>query len=87
MELAPYNIQVNAISPGLIATDRTARYIERGNETGRNNIQTAIPARRAGTPEEVAEPAVYLVSDQANYTTGTTIYVDGGYTQNVCRIP
>ena len=87
LELAPYNIQVNAISPGLIATDRTAGYIERGNETGRNNIQTAIPARRAGTPEEVAEPAVYLVSDEANYTTGTTIYVDGGYTQNVCRIP
>lgn len=87
LELAPYNIQVNAISPGLIATDRTAGYILHGNETGQNNIRTAIPARRPGTPEEVAEPAVYLVSDAANYTTGTTLYVDGGYMQNTCRIP
>ncbi len=87
LELAPYNIQVNAISPGLIETDRTAHYIRYGNETGRNNIETAIPARRAGTPEEVAEPAVYLVSDGAGYTTGTTLYVDGGYLQSTCRIP
>lgn len=87
LELAPHNIQVNAISPGLIRTDRTAAYIEHGDQTGRNNIQTAIPARRPGTPDEVAEPAVYLVSDAAAYTTGTTIYVDGGYLQSTCRIP
>ncbi len=87
LELAPHNIQVNAISPGLIHTDRTEPYVLHGNEDGLNNIQTAIPARRAGTPEEVAEPAVYLVSDAAGYTTGTTIYVDGGYLQTTCRIP
>jgi NAD(P)-dependent dehydrogenase (short-subunit alcohol dehydrogenase family) len=83
LELAPYNIQVNAISPGLIRTDRTAGYIEHGV----NNVQSAIPARRPGTVEEVAEPAVYLVSDSAGYTTGVTLYVDGGYLLNVCRIP
>lgn len=87
LELAPYGIQVNAISPGLIYTDRTMHYIEHGREDGLNNIQTAIPARRPGTPDEVAEPAVYLVSDAAGYTTGTTIYVDGGYRQSTCRIP
>jgi len=83
MELAPYSIQVNAISPGLIETDRTAHYIQYGP----NNIQTAIPARRPGRPEEVAEAAVYLVSDGAAYTTGTTMYLDGGYLLNTCRIP
>lgn len=87
LELAPYNIQVNAISPGLIATDRTERYIRRGIREGMNNIGTAIPARRAGTPQEVAEAAVYLVSDVAGYTTGTTVYIDGGYLQSTCRIP
>jgi len=87
LELAPYGIQVNAISPGLIETDRTASYIRFGNETGRNNIQTAIPAKRPGTPEEVAELAVHLVSDSSGYTTGTTVYVDGGYLLNTCRIP
>jgi NAD(P)-dependent dehydrogenase (short-subunit alcohol dehydrogenase family) len=87
LELAPYNIQVNAISPGLIETDRTRGYVRHGNRDGLSNIQTAIPARRAGTPEEIAEPAVYLVSDASGYTTGTTIYIDGGYLQTTCRIP
>ena len=87
LELAPYNIQVNAISPGLITTDRTEPYIRRGIETGRSNIGTAIPARRPGTPQEIAEAAVYLVSDVAAYTTGTTIYIDGGYLLSTCRIP
>jgi NAD(P)-dependent dehydrogenase (short-subunit alcohol dehydrogenase family) len=87
LELAPWRIQVNAISPGLIETDRTRGYVKHGNRDGLSNIQTAIPARRAGQPEEIAEPAVYLVSDAARYTTGTTIYVDGGYLQSTCRIP
>ncbi len=87
LELGPYNIQVNAISPGLIETDRTRGYIAHGSRDGRSNIKTAIPAQRAGQPEEVAEPAVYLVSDEAAYTTGTTIYLDGGYTLSTCRMP
>jgi NAD(P)-dependent dehydrogenase (short-subunit alcohol dehydrogenase family) len=87
LELAPHNIQVNAISPGLIETDRTAGYIRRGNQQGKTNIGTAIPAHRAGRPEEIAEAAVYFVSDAAGYTTGTNIYVDGGYLLTTCRIP
>jgi 3-oxoacyl-[acyl-carrier protein] reductase len=87
LELAAYNIQVNAISPGLIDTDRTAGYIRRGNRQGLTNIPTAIPAHRAGRPEEIAEAALYMVGDAAGYTTGTTMYIDGGYLTNTCRIP
>lgn len=82
LELAPYNIQVNAVSPGLIDTDRTAEFIRSNPE----KISENIPAGRAGTGHEVAELVTYLASDRSNYTSGTTIYIDGAYIQNVCRI-
>ncbi len=70
VEVARRGITVNALAPGLIETDMTAGL--KGDALG------AIPARRAGRPEEVAACASFLASEQAGYVTGGTLYVDGG---------
>src|SRR5689334_17497886 len=70
-EVARRGITVNAVAPGFIATDMTS-------ELDTDEIVKAIPARRQGTPEEVAAGVRFLASEQAGYVTGTTLYVDGG---------
>ena len=70
-EVARRGVTVNAVAPGFIETDMTADLPERGRAS-------ACPARRAGTPEEVAAAVRFLASDDAGYVTGTTLYVDGG---------
>jgi 3-oxoacyl-[acyl-carrier protein] reductase len=70
-EVARRGVTVNAVAPGFIATDMTA-------ELATDEIVKAIPARRQGTPEEVAAAVRYLASEDAGYVTGTTLYVDGG---------
>jgi 2-dehydro-3-deoxy-D-gluconate 5-dehydrogenase len=76
IELAPHNIQVNAIAPGWIETDMTApvRMTPMNDE-----ILSRTPAGRWGQPEEVAGAAVYLASRASDFVTGDTIRVDGGY--------
>jgi 2-deoxy-D-gluconate 3-dehydrogenase len=77
IELAPYNIQVNAIAPGWIETDLTAPV--RTMPLMNDEILARTPAGRWGQPEEVAGTAVYLASRASDFVTGTTIRVDGGY--------
>ncbi len=74
LELAQYNITVNAIAPGAIETDMTKNL----NEEVRKNLLNSIPLKRFGKPEEVANLAVFLASEEASYLTGSTIYIDGG---------
>jgi 2-deoxy-D-gluconate 3-dehydrogenase len=76
IELAPHNIQVNAIAPGWIETEMTApvRTMPFNDE-----ILARTPAGRWGQPEELAGTAVFLASRAADFVTGTTIRVDGGY--------
>jgi 2-deoxy-D-gluconate 3-dehydrogenase len=76
IELAPYNIQVNAIAPGWIETDMTApvKTMPLNDE-----ILLRTPAGRWGQSEEIAGTAVYLASRASDFVTGTTIRVDGGY--------
>ena len=76
IELAPHNIQVNAIAPGWIETDMTAAI--RASPFN-DEIFARTPAGRWGQPEEVAGTAVYLASRASDFVTGTTIRVDGGY--------
>ena len=72
-EVARRQITVNAVAPGLIDTALTSEGIG-------NGLTDAIPARRAGTPEEVAACIGFLISEDASYVTGTTLTVDGGLT-------
>ena len=72
-EVGRRGITVNAVAPGLIETRLTEGGVA-------NGLAEAIPARRAGTPEEVAACIGFLASDQASYVNGTTLTVDGGLT-------
>jgi 2-dehydro-3-deoxy-D-gluconate 5-dehydrogenase len=76
IELAPHNIQVNAIAPGWIETDMTAPV---HTMPLNDEILARTPAGRWGQPEEIAGTAVYLASHASDFVTGTTIRVDGGY--------
>jgi 3-oxoacyl-[acyl-carrier protein] reductase len=69
-EVARRGVTVNAVAPGFIETDMTKDLPE--------SVLTAVPARRAGTPDEVASAVRFLASDAAAYVTGTTLFVDGG---------
>jgi 3-oxoacyl-[acyl-carrier protein] reductase len=73
-EVAPLNITVNAIAPGFILTDMTNGLPQ---ET-KDFILTRIPLKRFGTPEDVANLAAFLASEQASYITAQVIGVDGG---------
>ena len=73
-EVASRNITVNAVAPGFIATAMTDALTDAQKEA----ISTRIPAGRMGTPAEIAAAVVYLASDEAAYTTGETIQVNGG---------
>ncbi len=70
VEVARRGVTVNAIAPGLIETDMTADLDD--------SLLAGVPARRAGTPQEVAACARFLASEQAGYVTGSVLYVDGG---------
>ena len=74
-ELAPHNVRVNGIAPGVIATPYHERYSP--PELFAKYIQ-AIPLGRAGTSEEIAEVIVFLASPAARYITGETVEVNGG---------
>jgi 2-deoxy-D-gluconate 3-dehydrogenase len=76
IELAPHNIQVNAIVPGWIESDMTAPIKSRPFY---NEIIMRTPAGRFGTPAECAGAAIFLASHASDFVTGATIFVDGGY--------
>jgi 3-oxoacyl-[acyl-carrier protein] reductase len=69
-EVARRGVTVNAVAPGFIDTEMTKDLPEA--------VLTAVPARRPGTPDEVAAAVRFLASDAAGYVTGTTLFVDGG---------
>jgi 2-deoxy-D-gluconate 3-dehydrogenase len=76
IDLAPNNIQVNALLPGWIDTDLTAPV---KNTPQYDEIIMRTPARRFGNPDEVAGAAIFLASDASNFVTGSVLTVDGGY--------
>ena len=74
-ELAPYGINVNAVAPHAIETDMSREW----SEEKRRQIVEAIPLKRLGKPEEVAEVVAFLASDGAGFITGQILDVNGGY--------
>ncbi len=76
IELAPFNIQVNAIAPGWISTDMT---LAARSSPMNDEILGRTPANRWGQPEDLVGAATFLASDSANFVTGITLPVDGGY--------
>ena len=76
-QLAEKGIRVNAIAPGLIATDKINKQFL-GDEAKRDEKERGIPFHRIGQPEEIAKIALFLASDDASYITGSIIYADGG---------
>lgn len=83
IELAPMGIQVNAVAPGLIATEKVVAHAA-GDGAAEHAAKLArIPARREGAPEEVALAIHWLLSEGASYATGSVLTLDGGFTLGI----
>ncbi len=78
LELAPHKITVNHIGPGWAETAINDASPELNTAEDFEKQKEAIPLRRSGTPDEMAEAVLYFVSEKANYTTGAFLRVDGG---------
>jgi NAD(P)-dependent dehydrogenase (short-subunit alcohol dehydrogenase family) len=76
--LAPTGIRVNAIGPGYIETNMTAVF-DLIPEERRQQLWTAIPMGRKGSPREIANTALFLATDESSYFTGEILHPDGGY--------
>jgi len=83
LELAPKAIAVNGVAPGMILTPMNQSALDNPDELRRK--QAAIPWGRAGTPEEVADLVLFLLSPQADYITGTTVTIDGALSLTVAQ--
>ena len=77
IELAKKGINVNAIAPGAIESDMTKDSFQ--DEKAKENFLRQIPKARIGKPEDIGATVAFLASDEADYITGTVIYVDGGW--------
>jgi len=75
IKLAPYGIIVNGIAPGITATNMLPGYLNRKE----NVYCSQNPIKRFSFPEEIAELAIFLISDAGNFIVGQTIICDGGY--------
>ena len=80
-EWAKYNLQINGIGPGYIATSQTAA-IREGNHPFNDLVMTRTPAGRWGEPEDVGNAALFLASQASNFVNGHVLYVDGGILAN-----
>ncbi|MGV8829832.1 MAG: gluconate 5-dehydrogenase [Breznakibacter sp.] len=80
-EWAKYNVQINGIGPGYIATSQTGPIRENGHPFN-DLVMTRTPAARWGEPEDVGNAALFLASQASNFVNGHVLYVDGGILAN-----
>lgn len=76
VDLAPYNILVNSVSPGFVLTDLTKEIL---TSSEIKELELKIPLRRFATPEDISKVVLFLSSDLNTYISGQNIIVDGGY--------
>ncbi len=76
-ELAPHHVNVNAVAPGTIMTELTMRVLNTEEKMARASAK--IPMGRLGVPEDLVGPVLFLCSEEADYITGHTLVVDGGW--------
>ena len=80
VELAPRQINVIAVTPGIIESDSSSFFYETGLVASLDTVVPKIPKRRLGTVQEAADCVLFLLSPASEYVTGTTLVVDGGLT-------
>jgi NAD(P)-dependent dehydrogenase (short-subunit alcohol dehydrogenase family) len=78
LEFAKQNIRINAVAPGAIATEMFDRFAGKHSEV-LDSLSSLIPVGRIGASEEIAAAVLYLCSDNAKFTVGTSLIVDGGF--------
>jgi NAD(P)-dependent dehydrogenase (short-subunit alcohol dehydrogenase family) len=83
VELAPYNIRVNAIAPGFIEVERFWKQFPNYEQTVRPARLAKVPLGRMGVPDDAADLAIFLASDASSYITGQVIRLDGGLVTTV----
>ena len=74
-EVAPSNIRVNAVAPGVVMTDMMSSF----DETAVAELKEETPLQRLGTPKNIADAVAFLVSDKAEFITGQVLAVNGGF--------
>jgi len=77
VDLGAKGINVNAVAPGVIESDMTKEML--ADEKQAQGLMARIPRKRVGKPEDIGAAAAFLASDEADYITGTVLYVDGGW--------
>ena len=80
IELAPYNVRVNALNPVAGETPLLSTFMGEDTPQTREKFLSTIPLKRFSTPEDLGLAAVYLCSDESSLVTGTALEIDGGRT-------
>jgi NAD(P)-dependent dehydrogenase (short-subunit alcohol dehydrogenase family) len=88
LDLGPDQVRVNTVCPGIIETAMWQAWLDSVDDPERvvGEVTKLQPLGRIGTPREVANAVAFLVSDEASYITGTTLYVDGGVTSRLSHV-
>ncbi|MBC7971459.1 MAG: SDR family oxidoreductase, partial [Verrucomicrobia bacterium] len=81
LDYAKQGIRINAVNPGLIATEMIDRLVD-GTGSTVDSFASTVPMGRMGQAKEIAQAVVFLCSDAASYITGQPLVIDGGFTAN-----